>query len=68
VVGRPAATVPGFAYSSAMKATGFIWTADRLHAYLPAPRTLVPGTKMSFPGLKNPAQLDDLVAYLQSLK
>jgi cytochrome c len=68
VIGRPAASVKGFVYSSGMKAAGFTWGDDRLRAYLPSPRNLVPGTKMSYAGLKNPAQLDDLIAYLDTLK
>jgi cytochrome c len=68
VVGRPAGSVGGFAYSSGMKASGITWSNDKLTAYLPSPRNMVPGTKMSFAGLKNPAQLDDLVAYLDTLK
>jgi len=68
VVGRKAGTVAGYSYSSAMKAAGFTWTDDKLTAYLPAPRSLVPGTKMSYGGLHNPAQLVDLVAFLDSLK
>lgn len=68
VVGRKAGSMPGFAYSPGMKAAGFTWTDDRLHAYLPSPRAMVPGTKMSYAGLKNPSQLDDLVSYLDTLK
>jgi cytochrome c len=68
VVGRKAGSYPGFAYSSGMKAAGFAWTDERLHAYLPAPREMVPGTKMSYGGLKNPSQLDDLIAYLDGQK
>jgi cytochrome c len=68
VVGRRAGSVPGYSYSSAMKAAGFSWTDDKLTAYLPAPRALVPGTKMSYGGLHNPAQLADLVAFLDTLK
>jgi len=68
VVGRPAGSVKGFAYSSGMKSSGITWTADKLKAYLPAPAKMVPGTKMSFGGLKNPAQVDDVVAYLETLK
>jgi cytochrome c len=68
VVGRQAGSVAGFAYSSGMKSSGITWSNDKLTAYLPAPRAMVPGTKMSFAGLKNPAQLDDLVAYLDTLK
>ena len=68
VVGRPAGAVPGFAYSKVMKAAGFAWTPDRLHAYLPGPQAYLPGVKMTYAGLRNPGQLDDLIAYLQSLK
>jgi cytochrome c len=68
VVGRKAGSVVGFAYSPAMKAAGFNWTDDKLRAYLPAPKTVVPGTRMTYAGLKNPSQLDDLVAYLDTLK
>lgn len=68
VVGRHSASVPGFAYSTAMKAAGFTWSQDQLKAYLPSPKGLVPGTKMTFMGLKDPAKVDDLVAYLATLK
>ena len=68
VVGRTAGTLAGFAYSPGMKSAGFVWTDDRLRAYLPAPRAMVPGTKMTYGGLKNPAQLDDLIAYLDGQK
>jgi cytochrome c len=68
VVGRPAASVAGFAYSSGMKASGITWSDERLRTYLPAPRQAVPSTKMAYGGVKNPAQLEDLIAYLDTLK
>ena len=68
VVGRPAGSISGYPYSSAMKSAGFTWTPDRLKAYLPAPRDYLPGVRMTYNGLKNPTQLDDLIAYLQTLK
>ena len=68
VIGRKAGSVSGYPYSTAMQAAGFVWTADRLRAYLPAPRDYLPGVKMSYPGLKNPKQLEDLIAYLGTLK
>lgn len=68
VVGRKAGSVADFGYSSTMKTAGFVWTPDKLHAYLPAPRSYLPGVKMTYPGLKDPAQLEDLVAYLETLK
>ena len=68
VVDRPSASIKGFSYSTAMKKAGLTWSADELQAYLPAPSKLVPGTKMAFAGIKNPAQVDDLIAYLTTLK
>ena len=68
VVGRKAGSVSGFVYSTGMKNAGFSWTDAQLRTYLPAPRATVPGTKMGYAGLKNPTQLDDLIAYLDSLK
>jgi cytochrome c len=68
VVGRKSGSVGGYAYSSAMKAAGFTWTDDRLAAYLPSPRASVPGTKMTYGGLHDPAKLADLIAYLDTLK
>lgn len=68
IVGRPAGSVKGFTYSAAMKGAGFTWSNDRLRIYLPAPNGMVPGTKMTFAGLKNPTQIDDLIAYLNILK
>ena len=68
VIGRKAGTVAGYNYSPAMKAAGWVWNEERLTAYLPAPRVLVPGTKMTYGGLHNPAQLDDLIAYLAAQK
>ena len=68
VVGRKAASVAGYAYSPGMKAAAWTWTDDRLTAYLPNPRAMVQGTKMSFGGLKDPTKLADLVAYLDALK
>ena len=68
IVGRKAGAVAGFSYSSGMKAAGFSWSDAQLVAYLPGPRNMVPGTKMTYGGLKNPAKLADLVAYLDTLK
>jgi len=68
VIGRKAGSINGFAYSSAMKGAGFAWTPDRLRAYLPGPRDYLPGVRMSYAGLKNPSQLEDLIAYLDTLK
>ena len=46
VAGRKAGTAPGFAYSTALKASGITWTPDQLDAFIKAPGKKVPGTKM----------------------
>lgn len=70
VVGRPVATFEGFKYSDGMKkfGEGKTWTEEELTAYLPSPRTLVPGTKMAFAGLKTPEDIANIIAYLKDPK
>lgn len=68
VIGRMAGTAEGYKYSKAMAAhgkAGTVWAADTLDTYLQAPRKVVPGTKMSFPGLKKTQDRADVIAYLQ---
>ena len=69
VVGRKAASVEGYKYSDAMLAKGaegVIWDEATLATYLPDPKAFVPGTKMSFPGLKNPEDVANVIAYLKT--
>jgi len=65
VFGRKAGSVPGYAYSPAMKAKGVAWNAASLDAYIAAPMKNTPGTKMPFAGIPNPQDRADLIAYLQ---
>jgi cytochrome c len=67
VVGRPAASVPGFNFSAALKAKGGTWTFQALNAWLTRPSAYAPGTAMTFAGLTNERQRADLIAYLDSL-
>lgn len=67
LLGRTAGTVEGFNYSQAMKdagAGGLVWTPETLAQYLPKPRDFVKGTKMSFAGLPNPQDIENVIAYL----
>jgi cytochrome c len=64
VVGRKAGTYPGFEYSDANKNSGITWTKEELTKYLANPQAVVPGTKMIFPGLHDPQQVQDVIAYL----
>jgi cytochrome c len=68
VVDRRAGAVQGFNYSPALKGSGLTWTSANLNTYLEAPAQMLPGVRMPFAGIKNVAQRDDLVAYLQTLR
>jgi cytochrome c len=67
IVGRARATHPGFDYSSAMMASHDPWTYELLFRYLKSPATMVPGTKMSFAGLRSATDRINLLAYLRTL-
>jgi cytochrome c len=68
VVGRHAGAMAGFAYSPAIKGSGLTWTDATLSAFLQGPAKMLPGVRMPFAGLKNPTQLNDVVAYLNTLR
>jgi cytochrome c len=66
VFGRKAGSVESFHYSDAVKAAGFTWDADHLDKWIANPREFIPGTKMSFIGLKDPKDRIDVIAYLKA--
>jgi cytochrome c len=66
VLGRPRATNPGFAYSSAMSADHSPWTYDAIFKFIKSPQAVIPGTKMTFAGLTSEKQRIDLIAYLRT--
>ena len=69
VIGRKAGSVASFAdYSDAMKASTIVWSADRIDAYITAPKKVVPGGKMKYDGLGEAASRADVIAFVQSLK
>jgi cytochrome c len=67
VVNRPSGHIPGFHYSEANRKSGITWDVATLDRYLTAPRQVVPGTLMTFPGVKDTKQRADLIAYLATL-
>jgi len=65
VVGNHHAHKDDFSYSQAMAAKkGEQWTFDALDKFLTNPREAIPGTAMSFAGIKKPDQRADVIAYL----
>ncbi|HEX7894348.1 MAG TPA: cytochrome c family protein [Terriglobales bacterium] len=63
--GRKSGTFEGFSYSPANKNSGITWDETTFRDYIKDPKAKIPGTKMIFPGLKNPQQIDDIIAYLK---
>jgi cytochrome c len=65
---RKAGSAEGFhRYSEALKKSGLAWTEPTLDKWLADPQALVPGTSMSYPGLKDAEAREDLIAYLHAV-
>lgn len=62
---RAGTNARGYAYSDAMKKYGVIWSEKSLDAFLTSPTKAVPGTKMPYRGISDPAARAALVAYLK---
>jgi len=70
VMGREVAAVSGFNYSSAMEAYaegGVRWLYQNMYDYLENPRRYVPGTAMSFAGLRSQEDRINIIAYMRTL-
>jgi cytochrome c len=65
VFGRKAASKADFSYSDALKAKQVTWDAATLNQWLSGPQAFVPGTKMSFVGLRDPTDRRDVIGYLK---
>jgi cytochrome c len=66
VFGRQAGSLPGYAYSPALKKALLVWDEANLNQWLTDPESVAPGQKMGF---MVPAAADraDLIAYLKTL-
>lgn len=67
IVGRDIGKHEGFTYSPAVTEKGGKWTWEHLVAYLHDPKGYIPGNRMSYAGVKDVAELADLLAYLRTL-
>lgn len=65
VFGRKAGGTEGFRYSKNMAALDVVWDDTSMAEFLKAPRKYVKGTKMAFAGLRKPADIENLLAYLK---
>jgi cytochrome c len=68
IVGRKAGQAKGFHYSTAMQKADLTWDEATLDKYLQSPSTLIPGTTMTTPGVKDSVKRADLIAYLATLR
>ena len=68
VNGRLSGTAPGFDYSPAMRALAVRWDADSIDRFLVTPKAMVPGTSMSFAGMKDSARRRAIVEYVIGLR
>jgi cytochrome c len=51
-----------------MKLSGIVWSEATLRAFIAKPQSVVKGTAMAVPGYETPADVDDVIAYLRTLK
>ncbi len=68
VFGTKAAAVPGFTFSDGMKASGLTWDAPTLDRWIENPKSVVPDTKMTFAGMTDPKDRQNIIAYLATLR
>lgn len=68
IANRKAASLPGYAYSPALKASRLTWNAATLDRWLRDPKKLVPGTKMPFGGISDAKTRKAVVDYLMTVK
>ena len=62
--GRKSGTAEGYSYSDANKNSGITWNKDQFLDYIKDPKAKIPGNKMSFAGIKNETEANDLWAFI----
>ena len=67
-MGRKSGTYEGYSYTDANKNSGIVWDEAIFAKYIKDPKGVIPGTKMSFAGLKDETDINDLLAFLKQYK
>ena len=66
--GRKAGTAKGFRrYSDVLERSSVVWDGKTLDQWLADPARLIPGNTMTFEGIKDAEQRQDLIAYLRAV-
>ena len=63
--GRKSGSAAGYNYSEANKNSGITWDEAVFAEYIQNPKGKIPGTKMTFAGIKNEQEIKDLTAFLK---
>jgi cytochrome c len=63
-IGKPAGQVAGFKYSDKLLAANLTWDPATLDRWIAKPQDVVAGSKMTFPGMKDPKDRTDLIAWM----
>ncbi|MGL4438747.1 MAG: c-type cytochrome [Bosea sp. (in: a-proteobacteria)] len=64
--GRNKGSVAGYTYSAAYQAIkDQAWSEENFTVYIKDPRGVTPGTKMVYAGMKDEAQIKNLIAFLK---
>ncbi len=66
--GRKAGAAEGYSYSDAVKNSGVTWDEAKFKEWVAGPAKMIPGTKMTFPGLPSDADRDNVWAYVSQFK
>lgn len=68
IVDQPAGQHADYVYTSAMKASGIVWTREKLAAFIEDPSEVVPGTRMKLWWMASDERMEDLLDYLEASK
>jgi cytochrome c len=68
IVGRKSASVDDFRYSTAMRNANLTWDEATIKEYISDPQAKVKGNRMALKSTFEPAEIDDIIAYLKTLK
>lgn len=64
VIGRKSAYDKEFNYSPPMRSARLTWDEPTLARFLKSPKGLIAGTRMLFPGLSAPKDIEDVIAFM----